>query len=95
MNDQTNFDDVSAGESMNYEHLMFYLEQGREIEFVYQGKEYFISNTSEGRAVWAGQTRISEYFGERHIDVVRFTKLDGIPLADLFQQNKTKITTIF
>ena len=44
MNNQTNnFDDVPSGESISYEHLLFYLEQGREIEFVYQEKEYFIS----------------------------------------------------
>ena len=95
MNNQTNnFDDVPAGESISYEHLLFYLEQGREIEFVYQEKEYFISNSSEGRAMWTGQTRISEYFGERHKDIVDF-KIDGITLVDLFKRNKVKITTIF
>ena len=52
MNNQTNnFDDVPSGESISYEHLLFYLEQGREIEFVYQEKEYFISNSSQGRAM--------------------------------------------
>jgi len=79
----------------SYEHLLFYLEQGREIEFVIQGKEYFISYTPEGRAVWTGETRISEYFGERHKDIVNCTKIDGIFLADLFKQKKARITTIF
>ena len=96
MNNQTNnFDDVPAGKSISYEHLLFYLEQGREIEFVYQKKEYFISYSTEGRALWTGQTRISEYFGDRHKDIVNCTKIDGIALVDLFKQNKIKITTIF
>lgn len=96
MNKQTNnFDDVPTGESISCEHLLFYLEQGREIEFVYQEKEYFISYSSEGRALWTGQKRLSEYFSECHKDVVNFTKIDGITLVDLFQQNKVKITTIF
>ncbi|MBS4199166.1 hypothetical protein KHA93_05795 [Bacillus sp. FJAT-49732] len=96
MNNQTNnFDDVPAGESISHEHLLIYLEQGREIEFVFQGKEYFISYTPEGRAVWTRQTRISEYFGERNKDIINFTKIDGTSLADLFKQKKAKITTIF
>lgn len=44
--------------------------------------------------MWTGQTRISEYFGERHKDIVDF-KIDGITLVDLFKRNKVKITTIF
>lgn len=96
MNNQTNnFDDVPAGESISYEHLLFYLEQGREVEFVYQGKDYLISNNPEGRVVWTGQTRIGKYFGKGHKDILSFTKIDGISLADLFKQKKAKITTIF
>lgn len=95
MNNQTNFDDVPAGESISYEHLLFYLEQGREIEFVFQGKKYFISYTSEGRAVWQGQTRISEYLGEPHKNILNSAKINGILLTDLFKKSKIKITTIF
>lgn len=94
MNNQNNMDDVPAGESISYEQLLFYLEQGREIEFVYEEKEYFISNSSGGRALWIGQTRISGYFGETYRDIVNF-KIDGLSLVNLFKQNKIKITTIF
>lgn len=92
-----NFEDVPAGESISYEHLLFYLEQGREVEFLYQEKEYFISNSSEGRAIWTEQTRLSEYFGNRHKEFVDTVKVNGITLKELFQnkKNKVKITTIF
>lgn len=39
MNNQTNhFDNVPSGESISFEHLLYYLEQGRVIEFIYQEK---------------------------------------------------------
>lgn len=37
--------DVRAGSSIGVEQLMFYLKQGREIEFMYKGEEYFISHS--------------------------------------------------
>ena len=96
MNNQTNhFGDVPTGENISYKELLFYLEQGREIEFVYQEKEYFISNSSEGRALWIGRTRISKFFTEREKDIAEFTKINGITLADLFKQNKVRVATIF
>ncbi|WP_078379844.1 hypothetical protein [Sutcliffiella halmapala] len=96
MNKQTNiFDDVPEGGIISYEHLLYYLEQGREVEFIYQGKEYFISYSKDGRTVWTCKTRVSDCFGDRHKNTVDFTKIDGITLAELFKQNKIKITTIF
>ncbi|KAB2336593.1 hypothetical protein F7731_09510 [Cytobacillus depressus] len=95
MDNQRKFDDVPMGEGISYEHFLFYLEQGREIEFVYKGKEYFISRSLEGRSVWDGQTKVGECFGEFHQDIVNTTKIDGVTLADLIKQNKIKITTVF
>lgn len=95
MDKQKKFDDVPAGESISYEHFSFYLEQGREIEFVYQEKEYFISHTLEGRAVWIGQKRVSEYFGDLNQDIIDYVKIDGITLAELIKGKKIKITTVF
>ena len=96
-NNINDFDDVPAGQSISYEHLMFYLEEGREIEFIYQGKEYFISNSSEGRAIWMGKTRGSDYFGVMNKEFTEAAKIDGITLKQLFQDenSKVKITTIF
>jgi len=92
-----NFEDVPAGGKISYQHLLFYLEQGREVEFLYQEKEYFISYSSEGRAVWRDQTRLSLYFGHRHKELVDTVKIDGVTLKQLFQdkKNKVEITTIF
>lgn len=70
----------NSGENISYEHLMFHLEQGREIEFVYQEIEYFICNCLEGRAFWIGKTRVSAYFDEWNKDLVNF-KLDEITLG--------------
>lgn len=92
---QKRFDDVPAGESISYEHFLFYLEQGREIEFVYQKKEYFISHSLEGRAVWIGQKRVSEYFDDFTQYIIDYVKIDGITLADLIKRKEIKIITVF
>ncbi|MBG9541997.1 hypothetical protein ABE29_03955 [Cytobacillus firmus] len=95
MNGQKNFDDVPAGGSISYQQLLMYLEQGREIEFTYMDKEFFISKSPEGRAIWSGQTMVSENFSEDHISLLELTKIDGTSLADLFKQNKIEISTVF
>ena len=95
MSDEINFkDDLPAGKSISYQHLLFYLEQGREIEFVYKEKEYFISNSSEGRTVWNGQKRITEHFKD-NVSLLELTKIEGSTLADLLKQSEVKISTIF
>ncbi|MGY3717330.1 hypothetical protein ACWE42_17600 [Sutcliffiella cohnii] len=95
MDDQLNYNDVPAGENISYEHLLFYLEQGREIEFVYNGNEYFISNSSEGRAIWDGKARISSGISNNYITLIESTNIEGIPLIDLIKQNQINITTVF
>lgn len=95
MTEQKNFEDVPAGESIGYQQLLFYLEQGREIEFIYMDKEFFISKSPKGRAIWNGQTMVSENFTEDYISLLELTKLEGIPLSDLFKQNKIVINTVF
>ncbi|PIC97816.1 hypothetical protein [Sporosarcina sp. P29] len=89
------FDDVTADESISDEHFVFYLEQGREIEFVYQKQEYFISHSLEGRAMWIGQKRVSEYFNDLNQYIIDYVKIDGITLADLIKRKEIKITTVF
>ncbi|WP_332698722.1 hypothetical protein [Halalkalibacter lacteus] len=95
MNDQTNFEDVPTGKNISYQHLLFYLEQGREIEFTYKGKEYFISNSLEGRAVWKGDIKLSEYFSNDNISLIESVKIEEVTLANLFKQNKIQISTVF
>lgn len=96
-NNINDFDDVPAGQSISYEHLMFYLEEGREIEFIYQGKEYFISNSSEGRAIWMGKTRVSEYYGTKNKEFTEAAKINGLTLKQLFQdeKNEVEVTAVF
>ncbi|SIT91176.1 hypothetical protein [Edaphobacillus lindanitolerans] len=95
MDDPRGFEDVPFGKSISYEHFLFYLEQGREIEFVYQAKEYFISRSLEGRAVWDGKTKLGECSGESHQDIVHIIRIDGVSLTDLINQNQIKISTVF
>lgn len=95
MDKQRTFDDVPVGESISYEHFLFYLKQGREIEFVYHGKEYFISHTSEGRVLWMGREVVSEHFGSDDQDILDHVKIDGIILAELIKGKEIKITTVF
>lgn len=93
--DDQKFSDVPSGKSISYEQFIIYLEQGREIEFVYDGKEYFISHSQEGRALWYGKTRLSDYFSQSDIGGINFIKIDGINIMDLFKQRKVEIQTIF
>ncbi|MGD6804465.1 hypothetical protein FZC79_21960 [Rossellomorea vietnamensis] len=67
MRNQEDFRDVPAGGTISFQHLLIYLEQGREIEFIYMDKEYFISNTNEGRALWNGDNKMSDYFNKEDL----------------------------
>ena len=88
-------DKFPHSDELEYEHILAYLETGREIEFIYQGKEYIIAYGGEdGRTVWMGITKVSESYGDRHKDLLNNFKLNGIPLAELFQSNEVKITYI-
>lgn len=90
-----NFDNLPVGETISNEQFLFFLKQGREIEFNYDGKEYFISNTREGRTFWAGQTKICELYDEQPTEILTYIKIDGKTLKDLIEQNQIKIITIF
>lgn len=88
--------DNSVSSVISYERLLAFLNEGREIEFVYKDKEYFISNSSkEGRALWCGKTRLSEYFGVKDINKLDDIKINGDSIADLIKNKKIKIQTIF
>ena len=97
MNDQENFEDLPANAKISYEHFLFYLKQGREIEFLYNDKEYFISNSSlEGRSLWTGKIQLSEFFNiNDNISLLESVKIEEVTLADLLKENKIKISTVF
>lgn len=90
--------DEPIGSIISYERFIDLLEEGREIEFIYQDKEYFISNSSkEGRALWCGKTRLSEYFDVKDTSKLDEVKITGESLTDLFKKKKDeiKIQTVF
>lgn len=87
-----------VGSMISYERFVAFLEQGREIEFVYNDIEYFISHSSkEGRALWCGKTRLSEYFDVKDVSKLDDIKINGNSIADLLKNKKEeiKIQTIF
>lgn len=85
----------------SYELLVFYLKQGREIEFKYDGVEYFISHESKGRAVWQGKIQLSDFFYIDSDDEKQLTlllnkiKIENKSLKTIFQNHKAFIGTIF
>lgn len=88
--------DDPVGSIINYERFLAFLEQGREIEFVYKDKEYFISHSSkEGRALWCGKIRLSEYFDVKDISKLDDIEINGDSITDLLKNKKIKIQTIF
>ncbi|MEA3318587.1 MAG: hypothetical protein U9Q88_01075 [Bacillota bacterium] len=95
MDNHDGFADVPAGKIISYEHFIYYLEQGREIEFTYKEQLYFIDNARKGRALWRGHTQLSEYStGGNHV-LLESTKINGDSLAALIKNKKLIISTIF
>lgn len=85
----------------SYELLVFYLKQGSEIEFKYDGEEYFISHESKGRAVWQDKKRLSDFFHINSDDeeqltlLLNTTKIKNKSLKTIFQNHEAFIGTIF
>ncbi|MGD6777999.1 hypothetical protein [Sutcliffiella horikoshii] len=90
-----NHGSVREGDSISYEHFIYYLEQGREIEFSYLDELYFIDNAKKGRALWLGQTLLSGYCVGDCIFWLDSLKINGERLADLLKSQEIKISTIF
>lgn len=77
---------------ISYEKLLAFLEEGREIEFIYKDKEYFISHSAkEGRALWYGKTRLSEYFAMKDVSKLEDIKIKGESIADLLKNKREEI----
>lgn len=77
---------------ISYEKLLAFLEEGREIEFIYKDKEYFISHSAkEGRALWCGKTRLSEYFAIKDVSKLEDIKIKGESIADLLKNKREEI----
>ncbi|KIL53483.1 hypothetical protein KP77_04590 [Jeotgalibacillus alimentarius] len=92
---EQDFEDLPAGSRISYDQFLFYLKQGREIEFDYQGATYFISHYAEGRALWVGELQLSDYFSVSDLSFLASAKIDDIPLSELLLQNKITINSVF
>jgi len=89
------FQDGPSGSAISLKHLVFYLKQGREIEFRFEGKEYFISNEQKGRTVWSGKSRLCDSYSDEQIDSLLAVRLDGTSIQDIFHSLQGSIQTIF
>lgn len=89
------FDDIPAGTPLEFEHLVFYLRQGREIEFTYNGEEYFISNSKEGRTLWKGTIQMSEYFEVNDSEALKNIKIKNKSLVEIFKNHEGIVQTVF
>lgn len=88
-------DNLKQNENISYDHLMFLLHQGREIDFTYNGVDYFIAHVKEGRVLWHQEHQLSDYYDERNEAFVEETKINQVSLADIFRQRKAMIVTIW
>lgn len=84
----------NSSDHSRYNELLAHIKQGREIEFLYQGQEYFISKSIEGRALWNGKTQLSQIYKDDD-DALNFIEVNGKKLKDLFKESKVVIQTIF
>ncbi|TDM15328.1 hypothetical protein [Macrococcus bovicus] len=89
------FQDVPAGYPIEYNHFLYYLETGREVEFLYDNQIYFISNQGEGRTLWHDGKQISKFFKDNQI-FINEVKIDDLSLREIFSDTSLhKIETVF
>ncbi|MFJ8261126.1 hypothetical protein ACIQ4I_04075 [Rummeliibacillus sp. NPDC094406] len=91
------FIDLSDSNEVNYEVFLFFLKQGREIEFTYNEEEYFIPNHSEGRVLLNEEgDNLNPYIEDPEEFVIK-AKINGLTLKEIFQNQNDKIEfgTIF
>ncbi|SEO79214.1 hypothetical protein SAMN04488134_11319 [Amphibacillus marinus] len=94
-NSEGNFDDMPVGEIISYEHFLYLLDTGREIEFYFNNKEYFIGHHKEGRVLWQKQIQLSDYYnGDNRILLDTF-KIESVTLRELINKEHLKISTVF
>ena len=91
---QTDSDKFPPDNELEYEHILALLEEGREIEFKHKDQDYIIAYEKKGRAIWQETTQISNYYGDRHKEILDTAEIDGIKLTDLFKNKKAEITFI-
>lgn len=79
---------------MMTKQFKYWLVQGREIEFKYNGCEYFIGNYDEGRAIFKGNKLESKYY----LDINKFLEeasINGVLLKNILASGDLNIITVF
>ncbi|ULG71234.1 hypothetical protein [Macrococcus brunensis] len=82
------------GATVSFEHFLHLLYQGREIEFVVDGKEYFIGNFPDGR-ILCGEDCEEERFYNNHMKMLKEVEIDGQTLENIFKKRDYVFGTIF
>ncbi|MFC6463746.1 hypothetical protein ACFP65_01830 [Marinilactibacillus sp. GCM10026970] len=81
---------------MNLETLMHCLEWGREVQFDYLGKEYFLDSHYEDKHVlWKETTQIGDEFTEVSEETLSKLFIEGKSIADIFKDGEAEVTLIF
>lgn len=92
---KTIYDDFPADDKLEWNHVLAYVESGREIEFEYQGNEYFMSYSGdEGRQLLSNSQEISKSFGDDHTNFFYQAKIGDKTLYDIFKNKEAEVTGI-
>ncbi|WP_017471966.1 hypothetical protein [Amphibacillus jilinensis] len=94
-NKNQNFDELPTGEIISYEHFLYQLDTGREIEFSYNNQEYFIAHDKKGRVLWKGKNRLSEYYDDKNETFLSSVQIEGVTLKELINKKLLRISTVF
>lgn len=80
----------------NVDRMLFFIKNGREIEFLYKNKEYFMGYTGElGRAlIDSSGELIGNAFNDDHESFFYNAKIDGKTLYDIFKDNEAEVTGV-
>ena len=86
--------------TISFEELAVYLKQGREIEFIYNGKDYSITNShaewhfccdTDGTCITLCPFSKPDILVEK----IRKTVIDGATIEDIFNKTPGKITVCY
>ena len=86
---------TTASPPLPLDGLIFYLKEGREIDFNYQGQSYFINHSRKGRTVWIGRTAVSETYDDNFIENLDKIFLQGKSLTDIFRDEEGLIEFLY
>ncbi|WP_225742870.1 hypothetical protein [Marinilactibacillus sp. Marseille-P9653] len=81
---------------MNLETLIFCLTWGREVQFDYLGKEYFLDSAhGDKHVLWKETTQIGEEFTDVTEENLSKLYIEGKSVADIFKDGEALVTLIY